>query len=1122
MSADTKQVFQSATPTRWQRFKWAFRIFLFLLVLFIAAIVLSVRNVYNPGIPRIREQSESYKSILEPDKHALIRENRINRQYQGFRNYILSRSKKKSEIYSVADTRHDIACPVRAAFYVQWDAQSFFSLRRNISKLNMLLPEWFFIDPNTDSVYTDIDQRSLKLVKASGIQVLPVLSNFYKTDFDGSSVRRIIHDPVKRARLISQSLSLVERYGFKGINVDFEEMNEESDEPFINFMKELYTAFHNKGLLVSLDVIPFNDDYNFKKLSEYNDYIFLEAYDEHTAESIPGPVSAQKWIEAVTDDALRKIPQEKLILCMAAYGYDWPKGKRGADVTYEEALSIAGESEGKVQFDNNTYNLSYTYTDDDNLEHTVHFTDAATNFNTMRFAAEEGVGGVALWRLGSEDSRIWKFYNKPMRRDSLRNFDFTKLDSAAASNDVDYIGEGEVLDVLNTPKSGTIKTEVDTANMLISEENYVSLPSVFVVKKYGKADKKIVLTFDDGPDPEYTPKVLDILSREHVPAVFFLVGINAENNIPIVKRIYREGHEIGNHSFTHPNMAEISRNRAILEMNATRLLIECITGHSTVMFRAPYNADSEPETMQELIPVALSKQYNYLTIGESIDPNDWEPGISADSIYNRVVRMKDNGNIILLHDAGGETYGSRRATLEALPRIIEYFKKNGYEFTTVANLIGKKRDELMPAIPNKGNAYYLVQFNYFIAEIGFWGSNLLGSLFIICIFLSLGRILIAGVLAFMEYRKEKNTVHAAIGFNPKISIIVPAYNEEVNAVASVNNLLKTRYDNYDIIFVDDGSKDATYAKVSEAFKDNSRVKVFTKPNSGKASALNFGIAQTTAEYVLCIDADTMLLPDAAGLLVQHFADDKVAAVAGNVKVGNEVNLLTRWQSIEYITGQNFDRKAFAHVNAITVVPGAIGAFRKSVIDEVGGFTTDTLAEDCDLTIRILRAGYLVKNENRAIAMTEAPETLKMFLKQRFRWSFGVLQAFWKNRDALFNSKYGSLGWIALPNILVFQVFVPLITPFADVLMIIGLITGNATLIVKYYLLFMLVDAMVALMAFLFERANLWKLLWLVPQRLVYRWLMLYVLFRSVKRAIKGELQHWGVLKRTGNVATSAN
>jgi cellulose synthase/poly-beta-1,6-N-acetylglucosamine synthase-like glycosyltransferase len=390
--------------------------------------------------------------------------------------------------------------------------------------------------------------------------------------------------------------------------------------------------------------------------------------------------------------------------------------------------------------------------------------------------------------------------------------------------------------------------------------------------------------------------------------------------------------------------------------------------------------------------------------------------------------------------------------------------------------------------------------------------------------LSITRIVFMGWLGWKESRKRSGEVFGGITDFPLVSIIVPAYNEEVNAVASLRNLLRTDYPNYNVIFVDDGSKDSTYEKVKNAFKNEDRVKAFTKPNGGKASALNYGIAQSEASYVVCIDADTKLRPDAVSELMKHFLvstknSDKeiVGAVAGNVKVGNEVNMLTRWQSIEYITSQNFDRLAFSYLNAITVVPGAIGAFRKEAIEEAGGFTTDTLAEDCDLTIRILRSGYIVANEPKAIAMTEAPESLKMFNKQRFRWSFGVMQTFWKHRDTLFNTRYKFLGWIAMPNILLFQYIIPSLIPLADLFMFIGIISGNGEKIIIYYGIFIIVDLLVALIAFRYEHEKIGRLIWVIPQRLIYRWLMWYVLFKAFRRAIKGELQNWGVLKRTGHV-----
>ena len=1150
----TNQVFQTSSSSRWSRFIWSSRLIALFVVLAVITIIITLTRVYTPSLPNFGAQE---KEALLDSSSWLFNKSKIGKQYGGFRKFINEkvaykgggypigrRFRKKNGLIVQADSSFysfkKFPTGIRAGFYVNWSPASFTSLEQNISRLNMVLPEWFFLEANTDTLWTKIDTAALNVMAKSGVKVLPLLTNNIGSVFRGDVVHRILNNPEKRDRLINDIIKYLELYKLDGINIDFEDLQEKRNEVLVQFQKALYEKMHAKGLLVSQDVSPFNLDYNFKELSNYNDYIILMAYDQFSDGTGPGPISHQKWIEGAVDDVLNKIPTNKLILAVAGFGYDWKldeddKVVSVKPISYQDALTLAHSYDGKIIFDNDSYNLHFTYDGDDGAPHKVQFTDAATTFNTMRFAEESGLAGVALWRLGNEDPRMWDFYDHDMSNDSLKNFDFhlfSTVKTMISDETPAYSGEGEVLDVIGGPTSGKIIPELDTAELLISEEIYDQLPSKWLARKYGTKDKKkLVLTFDDGPDPVYTPQILDILSRENVPAAFFLVGINAENNIPIVKRIYREGHEIGNHTFTHPNIAKVSRKRAIIEMDATRLLIEAITGHSTVLFRAPFNADFEPVKAEELIPVAIAREKNYLDIGESIDPLDWEPGTPADSIVARVIARKQimtdqnlSGNIILLHDAGGD---SRQATVDALPRIIHYFKERGYQFTTIADLLGKKKEDLMPAVP-KGSGYYLLQLNYFLAMSAYLGSHILTSIFIIFIILSLLRILFMAIMASKQHRWEKKY---GLSFfwkpdgsdAPLVSIIVPAYNEEINAVSSIENLLRTDYPNFEIIFVDDGSRDGTFNKVKKAFETNSRVRVLTKANGGKASALNFGIQQSGAEFVVCIDADTKLLSDAVSRLMMHFGDvkyhsgQKVGAVAGNVKVGNTVNLLTRWQSIEYISSQNFDRKAFAYLNAITVVPGAIGAFRKIAIEEAGGFTTDTLAEDCDLTIRMLRCNYIIENENNAIAMTEAPETVKMFVKQRFRWSFGVMQTFWKNRDMLFSSQNKALGWIALPNILLFQYIIPSIIPLADIIMLIGLRYGNAARIGKYYLIFLLVDLGVAILAFSFEKEKLSKLIWLIPQRLVWRWLLWYVLFKSFRRAIKGELQHWGVLKRTGNV-----
>ena len=306
----------------------------------------------------------------------------------------------------------------------------------------------------------------------------------------------------------------------------------------------------------------------------------------------------------------------------------------------------------------------------------------------------------------------------------------------------------------------------------------------------------------------------------------------------------------------------------------------------------------------------------------------------------------------------------------------------------------------------------------------------------------------------------------------------------------------------------------------EAYGDDPRVTILTKPNGGKASALNFGITHAQYDFVICIDADTQLEKNAVYHLMTYFTDDEIGAVAGTVKVGNENNIITLWQSIEYITSQNMDRRAFDLINSITVVPGAIGAFRKSAVFQAGGFTSDTLAEDCDLTMRILKKGYIVRNCAEAIAYTEAPETLTTLLNQRFRWSFGVIQSFWKNRNALFNKKYKFFGMVGMPNILIFQIILPLFSPLADLMMIIGLFGDKPGKVLIYYVIFVLIDFIVSVIAFWMEKEDYKKLVYIIPQRFIWRQLMYYILFKAIRRAMKGELSGWGVIKRTGNVGSS--
>ena len=1130
-----KQVFQTDSRQRWNRFKWTLRVLLTIAILLGAVFLAMFALEESPQMPFRHD----YRSVVSAGK-PFLKDNKTSKEYKSFRDFFHEQRMHSNDAHIAAKRDRfvgkansltqkyiaewtDSRIGIRSAWYVNWDKRAYLSLKNNIKHLNMVLPEWFFINPNTDQLESRIDKKALKLMRSAGIPILPMLTNNYGAKFRSEPIVRIMNNQEKRMAFIKQLVDQCEQYGFTGINLDLEDLNITDNVPLITLVKDFATIFNAHGLYVTQAIAAFNDDYDMQELAKYNDYLFLMAYDEHNSTSQPGAISSQRWVEKATDWAAKNVPNDKIVLGLAAYGYDWTEGKPvGSTVSFDQIIATAQNAEAKIAFNDDTYNLNFSYEDNTNgTLHHVFFPDAATTFNIMRFGSEYHLAGFGLWRLGTEDKRIWRFYGKDMGWENAAKLSIAKLMQLNGTDDVNFVGSGEVLNVTSEPHHGKIAVTMDKDNCLITEEYYRELPTTYTVQRLGKCKpKQLVITFDDGPDERWTPSVLSTLKKYKVPAAFFMVGLQMEKNLPLVKQVFDAGHTIGNHTFTHHDMSENSDRRSYAELKLTRMLIESVTGQSTILFRAPYNADADPTGHEEIWPMIIASRRNYLFVGESIDPNDWQQGVTADQIYKRVIDgvHNEDGHIILLHDAGGAT---REPTITALPRIIETLQREGYQFISLEQYLGMSRQTLMPPI-EKGKVYYAMQANLSLAEFIYHISDFLTALFLVFLVLGFVRLLFMYILMIREKRAENHRNYAPINAKtaPEVSIIVPAYNEEVNIVRTINNLKQQDYPNFHIYLVDDGSKDNTLKRVHEKFDNDTAVTIIGKENGGKASALNLGIATCSTEYVVCIDADTQLLSDAVSKLMRHFIADKtgrIGAVAGNVKVGNSRNILTYWQAIEYTTSQNFDRMAYSNINAITVVPGAIGAFRKKVLEEVGGFTTDTLAEDCDLTMCINERGYIIENENYAVAMTEVPETLRQFVKQRIRWCFGVMQTFWKHRSSLFATSKKGFGMWAMPNMLIFQYIIPTFSPLADILMIIGLFTGNAAQVFAYYLVFLLVDASVSIMAYIFEHERLWVLLWIIPQRFFYRWIMYYVLFKSYLKAIKGELQTWGVLKRTGHV-----
>ncbi|HYR57155.1 MAG TPA: glycosyltransferase, partial [Chthoniobacteraceae bacterium] len=412
----------------------------------------------------------------------------------------------------------------------------------------------------------------------------------------------------------------------------------------------------------------------------------------------------------------------------------------------------------------------------------------------------------------------------------------------------------------------------------------------------------------------------------------------------------------------------------------------------------------------------------------------------------------------------------------------------------------------------------------------------LGVAFVSAIFLGIARVVFVTALALVAHLRARRAAPPP-DFQPLVSVLIPGFNESKVIARTIRSVLASDYARIEIFVIDDGSNDGMGDVVEAEFPAHPKVRLLRQENAGKAAALNNGIAQSSGEIVVGLDADTQFVTDTISSLVRHFADPRVGAVAGNVKVGNVINLLTKWQAVEYITSQNVDRLAYAQLNAVTVVPGAVGAWRRRALDEVGGYLTDTLAEDMDLTWRLRRKIWKIETESRAIAWTEAPAAVPQFFKQRFRWSFGTLQCLWKHRGALF--RYGWFGWLGLPTLWLFQIFFQVLAPVVDLQILYALgafasswigqkmhgeadpsATQIAPLVLQtvfFYALFCVVEWTGAAVAIWIDRERFRLLRGLFLQRFAYRQLMYAVLWKALVRAIVGTRTAWGKLERKGTV-----
>ncbi|WP_427921911.1 bifunctional polysaccharide deacetylase/glycosyltransferase family 2 protein [Streptomyces sp. cg40] len=705
--------------------------------------------------------------------------------------------------------------------------------------------------------------------------------------------------------------------------------------------------------------------------------------------------------------------------------------------------------------------------------------------------------------------------------------------------------------------------------------------------------KTIVLTFDDGPNPTYTPTVLKILKKYDVPGTFFLVGSMVSRYPSIVKQMVAEGNEVGIHTFTHVDLSYQSDARIKREMEQTQLALAGAAGITTTLFRAPYSSETDAIDNYSYPVYKKLGASGYTSVFVDTDSDDWkQPGVAK--IIKWATPSGTSGSSVLFHDAGGV----RSQTMKALPQYIEKMKAKGYSFTTVSGAIAKNASAERAAggtgtgtgagagagaavgtssgtveagaqpsaapsgapagtTPGGGQTVgsavggtgsgtqsgtrrisvqqgahreatgmtlYEGKALIYAVMVAEWVVPGLAAGLTVVGVAVMGRFGMMLILARRHYRqRNKRRFSWGPTVTRPVTVIVPAYNEKECIANTLESLAKSTHP-IEIIVVDDGSSDGTSEIAREAARSfgMTNVRVIRQENAGKPAALNNGVRSASYDIVVMMDGDTVFEPDTVRQLVQPFADPEVGAVAGNAKVGNRNTVIGAWQHIEYVMGFNLDRRMYDLLRCMPTIPGAIGAFRREAVLQVGGMSEDTLAEDTDITIAMHREGWRVVYQEHARAWTEAPASLKQLWSQRYRWSYGTMQALWKHRKSLTDKgPSGRFGRVGMPLVVIFQIITPVFAPLIDVFTVYSMIFVDFWASLAMWFAVLGIQLLCAAYAFRLDKEKYRYLLMMPLQQLAYRQMMYLVLIHSSITALTGGRLRWQKLKRTGEVGTPA-
>jgi len=1032
--------------------------------------------------------------------------------------------------------------PIRLAYASSFDNASDLSLKHHSDLLTHVATDWFTLTGVDQKIIEEPNAPLAAFCTHKGLVLLPILRNLDGDKWQSEAVESLLKATPEAQSAFSNHLLQRLPSSAIGLLLDWGEIDVTYRDDLTRFLTALASCLHehHRELWITIPMGKEQALYDIEAISNVADHLVATLYDQNSEPDDSGPLAGMEWFEESLKQLLSQGAPEKWIVTLGSYGCDWNNTKETleplsfvdvmarANLAAVQSLSVEPPA-FSPHFDYISQNeKSFSFSTQQLLnpsshnEHEVFFLDAITFYNQLHVLKWYHSGGLGKNRLGQEDPDIWKSLQLTLRIDSENREaptpeELHELESLDFKHEVASIGSGDFLSAGEPSSNGSRSVSVGEDDFLV--ENYTQFPRPACVYRQGiPGPHQVAITFDDGPDPTWTPQLLKILKEKKVPATFFILGCQAQQFPDLVQRIQRDGHGIGNHTYTHENLGEISDEKICLELNATTRLLESITGHSTSLFRPPYNGDGNPSTPGELRALQVASELGYLTVGESIDPNDWEqPGVQA--IMQRVKTQRaQGGSVLLLHDAGG----NRSQTVAALPKIIDYFHARGDEIVPLSAMIDLPDDILMPPL-RKADVTLATRYVYgSFATLRFL-EMVAWSLLVIATLISL-----IGILFYIGCAIRHRKIERLKSFNLEpspsnlvpASVVIAAYNEERVITSTLEHLVNSSYNApLELIIVDDGSQDQTAAVIEtfiekNRFQKNCTILLIRQPNTGKSTALNRAIEAAQHELIVTLDADTMVTPTALQELMAPFSDPKVGGVSGHIRVGNPQKWLGRFQQIEYEFAFEVNRRAQDLLECITVLPGALSALRATALRQLGPLPTETLAEDTDLTLQLQRFGWKITYAPLALADTEAPSTIKALLSQRFRWAFGILQCLWKHRTLLLSPGSGLLGWFALPSIWIFQIGLIALTPILDIMVICSLFWGRGSAIWPYFCISLMLDMSLAAVAAHFAGRSAWSAWRALPMRFLYRPLLGYITWKSLTKAAAGSWVRWSKLERT--------